>query len=435
MKVTYFLIILILCMLSTEAQEITIKATGGISGIDYQSPIGNGEEKAGFGLGVGYTYFFNDHWGITSGIEASLNRNTFELFNGTTITTLEIDDQASAFEYSVAPTGYEENQYFWSFAIPVMLHYKTHISTNTGIYIGAGVKSMIPTKQHIDASADKLTVTGYYPDLNLVFDDLSVHGFGDVNNWQDETKVALKPSFLASAEAGLFFKLKKKMNLYTGLYFDYGMSDLQKDNQTKNLVTYSNNGTSSVKANGVMSTENSIDKNRYFALGFQVKLGFDLRKEVVVPETVIEEEIIEEPEETAPIEIVKDTVVIEEKPIYTDAELEYIQKPIIFNVINNTVIPSSLDERLDTIAELLKRDEGIDITIIGHTCNLGSEAVNMRVGMQRAQAVANNLKANGIAEERMEVISKGESEPLVPNTSSENRAKNRRVSIVVLIEE
>ena len=143
----------------------------------------------------------------------------------------------------------------------------------------------------------------------------------------------------------------------------------------------------------------------------------------------------EEPEETAPIEIVEDTVVIEEKPIYTDAELEYIQKPIIFNVINNTVIPSSLDERLDTIAELLKRDEGIDITIIGHTCDLGSEAVNMRVGMQRAQAVANNLKANGIAEERMEVISKGESEPLVPNTSSQNRAKNRRVSIVVLIEE
>ncbi|MEL4309045.1 OmpA family protein [Joostella sp. CR20] len=417
------------------SQELSIKVNGGISGIDYQSQIGDGEKEAGFGFGVGYTHFFNEHWAILGGLEANLNRNTFELFNGNVITTFETDDQASAFEYRVAPTNYKEDQYFWSFAIPIMLQYRTPISATTGIYLGAGVKSMIPAKQHVDASAEQLSATGYYPDLNLEFDDLSAHGFGDVNNWEEDTKVSLRPSFLASVEGGLFFKLKKKTTLYTGLYFDYGMSDMQQNNATKNLVSYSESGTNGIKANGVMSTEKIIDKNRYFALGFQVKLGFALGKEETVV-IVEEEKVIEEPEEILPIEVEEEEIVIvEETPIFSDEEIAYIQKPITFGVINKTTIPNVLDERIDTIAELLKRDDSIPITIIGHTCDLGSEAVNMRVGMQRAEAVASRLEENGISRSRMEVISKGESEPLVPNTSNENRMKNRRVSIIVYVDD
>lgn len=71
------------------------------------------------------------------------------------------------------------------------------------------------------------------------------------------------------------------------------------------------------------------------------------------------------------------------------------------------------------------------VTITGHTCDVGSESTNDRIGQQRADAVASYLVNKGIDRSRMTLISKGEIQPLVPNNSAANRIQNRRVTISI----
>lgn len=263
---------------SIQAQEITIKLNGGPSGIMYESSLGNGNLKMGGGIGIGYTYFLNNHWGINTGIDVFYNQNSFKLNDGTTINSYEVDDQMSAFEYRVTSKNYQEKQHFTSFAIPVLLQYKTSISSQSQWYLGFGGKVLFAGKQNIKASADELQLKGYYPDIDLLIDDLPSHGFGTVNNWQDKTSLDLKPSFLISLETGLTFKLKGNMQFYTGVFADYGFSDLTKKTENTNIVMYDPNGIENTQANGVAGNRIIVQKSNYFSVGVELKLGFSLKK-------------------------------------------------------------------------------------------------------------------------------------------------------------
>lgn len=437
MKIKIIIAIFLIGIVSAKAQEFSVKANGGLSGLQYDSALGDGSIKFGGGLGLGYTYFLNDHWGILTGIEANYNSNEFELYDNQIISSYEVDDQRSAFEYKVAPKGYKETQCFFSFAIPVMLQYRTEISNATSIYIGLGVKFLIPSKLNTTASASGLELSGYYPDINLEVTNLPSHGFGNVSNWQKETTTTLKTSILGSIEGGFAFKLKKGMQLYTGIYADYSLTDLQGQKESKNLVTYSPNGIDNVESNGILLTEKIVESSRYFSAGIQVKLGFALGKKKMVDKTpiAVQETIVE----NAPPLVVKEKPVAAQKPVVeapvrlglSKEEIEFIEFPLTFGAINEVAVTKALAERLDAIAVLLKKDSSVTLDITGYTCNLGSQLVNEKIGMQRAEAVGDYLKERGIAESRMQSYTKGESNPIVPNTSTANRQKNRRVSILI----
>lgn len=89
---------------------------------------------------------------------------------------------------------------------------------------------------------------------------------------------------------------------------------------------------------------------------------------------------------------------------------------------------------LDAFAQILKSEnKNVYIEIQGHTDDLGSEEYNYKLGLKRAEEVKYYLnKEHGFPLHRMETISYGETKPLVPNTDSENRSKNRRVVLVVM---
>ncbi|MDG3582908.1 OmpA family protein [Galbibacter pacificus] len=420
-----------------RAQEITFKLNGGLSGISYESPVGNGSLGLGGGTGLGYTYFLNGRWGIQTGIEAQYNGNTFELDDGRQVTSDEIDDQGSAFEYRASAVSYKEEQHFYSFAVPLLLQYRGSVSSKTGFYIGLGGKVLFPTGQKIKAGAQTLSLSGYYPDLDLEINDLPVHGFGTVNDWEDDTSVSLRTSVLLSMEGGLSFRLRKNLRLYTGVYADYGLTDLQGKGPSSNLVSYSAGGIEATAANGVMSTEGTVKNSNYLSAGIQVKLGFQPGKRDV-PEQGEERIVVKETvevKEQAPVVVKEPKGGAAKRPVFTGTEIAYIEGPLVFGNIDRTDIPEPLTGRLDTIADMLNKEETAQLRITGHTCNVGNESLNKRIGMERAVAVATYLEAQGVSRDRMELLSKGESEPLLPNTSAENREKNRRVSIDVISEE
>lgn len=85
------------------------------------------------------------------------------------------------------------------------------------------------------------------------------------------------------------------------------------------------------------------------------------------------------------------------------------------------------------------QEKGAYLRIVGHTdsdpikvhVRENPTRMNLELGARRAVAVANELKKAGIEETRMHAVSMGESSPIAPNDSKENKKKNRRVEIFV----
>jgi outer membrane protein OmpA-like peptidoglycan-associated protein len=102
--------------------------------------------------------------------------------------------------------------------------------------------------------------------------------------------------------------------------------------------------------------------------------------------------------------------------------------------VNGADLGDSAQAALDSFAnELLGRNSGVFIEIQGHTDSTGSESHNMTLGQRRAESVRLYLnRAHGFPLHRTSVISYGESEPIADNSTNEGRARNRRVTLVVL---
>ena len=72
-----------------------------------------------------------------------------------------------------------------------------------------------------------------------------------------------------------------------------------------------------------------------------------------------------------------------------------------------------------------------DIDVVGHTDSKGAQEYNQALSVRRALAVRDYLVSEGIDADIIDVIGKGEGEPVASNDNDEGRARNRRVEIHV----
>ena len=101
---------------------------------------------------------------------------------------------------------------------------------------------------------------------------------------------------------------------------------------------------------------------------------------------------------------------------------------------DNTVLPDEAKAKIDEMVDQLKADpQNVYFEIEGYTDSTGDETYNEKLGLQRAEAVKLYLyEQHHIPLHRMNTISYGEDNPVAPNGTREDRAKNRRVVIKVL---
>ena len=84
---------------------------------------------------------------------------------------------------------------------------------------------------------------------------------------------------------------------------------------------------------------------------------------------------------------------------------------------------------LEQVRDLFKGDPNYAAEIGGHTDNVGTAAYNLKLSGARADSVKAWLAAHGVTASRVTARGYGDTKPLVPNTTDENRAKNRRVEL------
>ena len=85
---------------------------------------------------------------------------------------------------------------------------------------------------------------------------------------------------------------------------------------------------------------------------------------------------------------------------------------------------------LEKVASIIKVRTGL-VTISGHTDDTGSDAYNQQLSERRANAVKDELESLGVDPARLQASGFGETQPIAPNDTDQNRQMNRRVDIVI----
>jgi OOP family OmpA-OmpF porin len=98
---------------------------------------------------------------------------------------------------------------------------------------------------------------------------------------------------------------------------------------------------------------------------------------------------------------------------------------------NKAIIKPASFESLNELSEVLNKVNW-NLILSGHTDNVGSEDFNLKLSTKRAEAVKNYLINKGIAAERITAKGFGETMPIAPNDTEENRAINRRVEFFIV---
>ena len=117
-----------------------------------------------------------------------------------------------------------------------------------------------------------------------------------------------------------------------------------------------------------------------------------------------------------------------ESPPMAFAMYAFLGQYILFPVDSTDYLPTG-ERAIEEAVDWMNRLPYATVVVVGHTDDTGPAAYNQELGQKRAERVAKELTKAGIEPSRITVVSKGESEPAVPNDTRANRALNRRVHL------
>jgi len=86
---------------------------------------------------------------------------------------------------------------------------------------------------------------------------------------------------------------------------------------------------------------------------------------------------------------------------------------------------------LDELASTLRKYPRLRLAVTGHTDNAGDFFLNVQLSRDRARAVADYLLGKGVTSDRIAWRGLGCVYPVAPNTSEDNKRKNRRVEFAL----
>ena len=115
----------------------------------------------------------------------------------------------------------------------------------------------------------------------------------------------------------------------------------------------------------------------------------------------------------------------------TTAGIRLTMQNLNFKPDSAELLPGE-NERLDQIAQVLKEVPEQMFLVEGHTASVGYEKGEMKLSVERADSVATALIQRGIPREKFICKGSGGTKPIADNSTSEGKAKNRRVEITIL---
>src|SRR5687767_10323405 len=107
---------------------------------------------------------------------------------------------------------------------------------------------------------------------------------------------------------------------------------------------------------------------------------------------------------------------------------------LLFDFNSDRVKPDA-QTNLKNLAASLGKYPNSSLLIVGHTDAVGSDDFNRGLSERRAISTASYLIGQGVSTTRLRTMGLGESEPVAPNDTDMNMAKNRRVEVAIYASE
>jgi len=490
--VLFFAFIAVAVNAQEKGLHLTLSGTIGGANLGY---ITDTDVKSRFGLGfggnIGAQYFFTQHWGLSLGVGVTRYKSSAVYYNKYGFKNM-VDNSMYAnvpYDLHIGLDDWKEIQKSLFLEIPLMALYqkKWGKKEGFGMYFGLGAKLQLPvlkkTNKYEVKSESELFISGYYPSYDLTIDDMADYGFGTTRNTDYNGQFDLKIGVAATAELGFLIKLSRRWDLMLGVYADYSFLNMKGKNNTdyEFLVGPEGNGNTihpsvidqyvnfvgeRVEYNGYLGST-TVEKVHPIAIGG--KLGIRLKlgklKELPVNEDKIRlpqddslarkeqrefrdaildaiKDLKKEPDEISTwkdllIDLLKqkETEPKDEKYPYgmTKEENDIISAGPVYFALNSYVIRESQKDMLNKQVAIMNKYPQLYVRVAGNTCDLGSSSLNGTLGLNRAKAVRAYMVAQGIAESRIIVSSESFNKPMLPNTTKENRSKNRRCDFELVL--
>ena len=109
-----------------------------------------------------------------------------------------------------------------------------------------------------------------------------------------------------------------------------------------------------------------------------------------------------------------------------------IPERVLFD-FNKFILKPKAKSALLSVADFIKEHPGKKLVVTGYTDNIGSDAYNLKLSLQRAQSVADYLMyVERLSSSIFSIEGKGKANPVASNDTEAGRAKNRRVEIKIV---
>lgn len=210
--------------MQAQKQYVNFDLGGGLQSFSYDLRLGASATKSlGLVGDLKYIYFFVPHWAAGTGVGMYSYRSKSKL-DGEDVHRLWDDYNKLEYDYKTAYHNWTEKQRMIAVELPLMAYYETDVTGDASLLFGLGGKMVVPISYKYEVTGGYYETVGYYPDYNLLIDDLPHHGFG-----RDETPYSGK------LESNLGFSLCFELSmmywfdnfaLYLGTYGSYGLTDM-----------------------------------------------------------------------------------------------------------------------------------------------------------------------------------------------------------------
>ncbi|MBP5189885.1 MAG: OmpA family protein [Bacteroidales bacterium] len=454
----------------------------------------DGTHRLGIGIeaGLHYNHFFGQHFGF--GFGAHYDRaNSSTLYNHTEVTAglTHTDNPNVTYDLKTDFNNWKEHQGVNLLSVPVELFYRNIMSDKWSFLAGLGASFDIPFGGKYRADDGSYTTSGYFPALGYNVYNLPSHGFGTTDADMKADINGLKLGVSVIADLGFRLALKNNWGLYFGVYCGYSLNNMAEESdkplvQIADDATHTYNGTFAStqidglhllragvklgidlgwiggkrKAEALAAEQAAREKAEAERLALE-KAEAEARaaSERAAREKAEAERLAREKAEAearaaaeraarakaeadarAREQALLDSIAaliknIPAKPVTRvemQKQLDDINATVYFETSGTTPkFDAKTDAIIHTLCASMMVDNNLKAEITGHTDNTGTPAINMKYGTKRAEALKKYMVSLGAPAANIIIKSRGQEEPIVPNDSDENRAKNRRATVVL----
>ena len=286
--------------------------------------------------------------------------------------------------------------------------------------------------------------------LGLMFNDVTTETRNQIGAWEQfRGEDHSEPAFFATFGTGLRFNLGHRVDLFAQYDYKIANSDLIDGHRTRpeldiDLNRRTQDHWSTITA-GIQIKFGGSDRDadwHYVSPGVNQEAFNRLEQRV----RSIDDRVTENSAQIAELDekVDENYRALSERMDDLERKLENLSERVeemdrvdltfggdILFELDSAVILDSAKPDLARVVRALTQNPDRSISIVGHTCDLGTEQYNQGLSERRANSVREFLIQGGISEDRIETDGRGETQPLVDNVNESARMLNRRVEMTI----